>query len=201
MIETISRYELSNGRMVLAAEASATTRYRIGRLYEQTGNAIAAHTSSTAQIMALLLDGILTQTLPWGLILTGAFLAIGIEVLGIPSLPVGVGVSLAIFASDAMLLGGLIRRRVDRRVTGQERARADADSGSGVLFSSGLIAGGVMMGVILAGVAARQLDEKFNLGNALGVIATSNVVAMIAVVVPLAVPLYLVAPRVRSAIG
>ena len=57
------------------------------------------------------------------------------------------------------------------------------------------------MGVVLAGLAARHLDEKFNLGNALGAIAASNIVAIVACVVLLAVPLYLVARRVRSAAG
>ncbi|MEP6733386.1 MAG: oligopeptide transporter, OPT family [bacterium] len=234
VIEPNARFALSNGRMVNASEAPATPSYRIGRLYEQTGNAIAGkylvddagaikyvvdpgvggreHTnydgrevdkldSPKAQIMALVVDGILTQKLPWGLILIGAFLAIAMEVLGIPSLPVAVGVYLPISTSGAMFLGGVIRWLVDRRMTPDERASADADSGPGVLFSSGLIAGGAIMGVVLAGLAARHLDEKFNLGKAMGAITTSNVVSLIAYVALLAVPLYLIARRTRSAMS
>ena len=91
-----------------------------------------------------------------------------------------------------MFLGGVIRWLVDRRMTAEERSGADADSGPGVLFSSGLIAGGAIMGVVLAGLAARHLDEKFDLGKTLGAMATSNITSIIAYVMLLAVPLYLV---------
>jgi len=96
-----------------------------------------------------------------------------------------------------MFMGGVIRWLVDRRLSPAERDSADADSGPGVLFSSGLIAGGAIMGVVLAGLAARQLDTAFNFGKAFGAIATSNVLSLIAYVVLLAVPLYVVARRVQ----
>ncbi len=107
---------------------------------------------------------------------------------------------LPISTSAAMFLGGAIRWLVDRRMTMAERSGADADSGPGVLFSSGLIAGGAIMGVVLAGLAARHFDEMFDLGKTMGAVATSNIASIIAYVVLLAVPLYLVARRVRSAI-
>ena len=78
-----------------------------------------------------------------------------------------------------------------------ERSSADADSGPGVLFSSGLIAGGAIMGVLLAGIAARRWDEQFDLSKKLGAITTSNVLSLVSYVVLLAVPLYLVARRVQ----
>jgi len=231
VIEQGNRFALAGGHMVTATEAPGTPSYRIGRLYEQTGNAIAGKylvddagaikyvvdpgvgghepknydgrtveklDSPKAQIMALVVDGILTQKLPWGLILIGAFLAIGIEVLGIPSLPVAVGVYLPISTSAAMFLGGVIRWLVDRRMTPEARAGVDADSGPGVLFSSGLIAGGAIMGVVLAGLAAKHLDEKFDLSKTLGAMSASNVVSLVAYVLLLAVPLYLVGRRMRS---
>jgi putative OPT family oligopeptide transporter len=234
VIEQGNRYALSNGRMVAAAEAPGIPNYRVGRLYEQTGNAIAGKylvddagaikyvvdpgvgghervnydgreidklDSPKAQIMALVVDGILTQKLPWGLILVGAFLAIAIEVLGIPSLPVAVGVYLPISTSAAIFLGGVIRWLVDRRMSPEERSGPDADSGPGVLFSSGLIAGGAIMGVVLAGLAARQVAEKFDLSKTLGAMATSNITSIIAYVVLLAVPLYMVGRRMRSTEG
>ncbi|MCU0625769.1 MAG: OPT/YSL family transporter, partial [Gemmatimonadaceae bacterium] len=65
--------------------------------------------------MALVVDGILTQKLPWGLILIGAFLAIAMEIIGVSSLPVAVGVYLPISTSAAMFAGGALRWLVDRR--------------------------------------------------------------------------------------
>jgi len=233
-IEPDARFTLANGRLVPAAQAPTTPSYRVGRLYEQTGNALAGKylvddagaikylvdpgvggrervnydgreieklDSPKAQIMALVVDGILTQKLPWGLILVGAFLAIAIELVGIPSLPVAVGVYLPISTSATMFLGGVIRWLVDRRRSPAEREGPDADSGPGVLFSSGLIAGGAIMGVVLAGLAARQWDKAFNLTNAVGALGESNVLSVVFYVVLLAVPLYLVARRVQRTIG
>jgi putative OPT family oligopeptide transporter len=234
VIEPGTRFALANGRLVPAAEASGTTSYRVGRLYEQTGNALAGKylvddagavkylvdpgvggrervnydgreidklDSPKAQIMALVVDGILTQKLPWGLILVGAFLAVAIELVGIPSLPVAVGVYLPISTSATMFMGGVIRWLVDRRRNPEEREGPDADSGPGVLFSSGLIAGGAIMGVVLAGLAARQWDQAFNMTKAVGAAGESHVLSLVSYVVLLAVPLYLVARRVQRSIG
>jgi putative OPT family oligopeptide transporter len=233
-IEPNARFALSNGRLVPAADAPATPSYRVGRLYEQTGNALAGKylvddagairyvvdpgvggrervnydgkevdklDSPKAQIMALVVDGILTQKLPWGLVLIGAFLAVAIELVGIPSLPVAVGVYLPISTSAAMFMGGVIRWLADRRMRPEEREAADADSGPGVLFSSGLIAGGAIMGVGLAGLAARHLDEGFDLTKTVGALGTNTIVSLVCYVVLLAIPLYLVARRVQRTIG
>ena len=233
-VDSTARFALANGRLVPASEAVGAPSYRVGRLYEQTGNALAGKylvddagairyvvdpgvggrervnydgreieklDSPKAQIMALVVDGILTQKLPWGLILVGAFLAIAIELIGIPSLPVAVGVYLPISTSATMFIGGVIRWLVDRRRTPAEREGPDADSGPGVLFSSGLIAGGAIMGVVLAGLAARQWDQAFNLTSTVGTLGESNLVSLVFYVVLLAVPLYLVARRVQRTIG
>jgi uncharacterized oligopeptide transporter (OPT) family protein len=233
-IEPAARFALANGRLVPAAEAPGTPSYRVGRLYEQTGNALAGKylvddaggirylvdpgvggrervnydgreieklDSPKAQIMALVVDGILTQKLPWGLILVGAFLAIAMELMGVPSLPVAVGVYLPISTSATMFMGGVIRWLVDRRRAPAEREGPDADSGPGVLFSSGLIAGGAIMGVVLAGLAARQWDQGFNLTRAVGALGESAVLSLVFYVVLLAIPLYLVARRVQRTVS
>jgi len=151
--------------------------------------------SPKAQIMALVVDGILTQKLSWGLILIGAFLAVAMEVLGLPSLPVAVGVYLPISTSATMFMGGLIRWLIDRRLSPAQREGPEADSGPGVLFSSGLIAGGAIMGVVLAALTVYRVDERYNVGASLGAFAENPLVAMAIYVAALAVPLYLVARR------
>ena len=130
---------------------------------------------------------------PWGLILVGAFLAVAMELIGVPSLPVAVGVYLPISTSATMFMGGVLRWLVDRRMSPEERAGADADSGPGVLFSSGLIAGGAITGVVLAGFAAKGLDTALDLSKRIGVLSSSALFAMIAYVVLIAVPVYAVA--------
>jgi uncharacterized oligopeptide transporter (OPT) family protein len=147
--------------------------------------------SPKSQIMALVVDGILTQKLPWGLILVGAFLAVAMELIGVPSLPVAVGVYLPISTSATMFMGGILRWLIDRRRPVEEREGPDADSGPGVLFSSGLIAGGAITGVILAALQAKGLDTAIDLSKSFG--STSGLVAMFAYVALIAVPVYAVA--------
>src|SRR5215212_848304 len=125
-----------------------------GRIREIDGRAITKLDSPKATIMALVTDGILTQKLPWGLVLIGVFLTVAIELMGLQSLPIAVGVYLPISTSSAMFAGGVVRWLVERRMRGAERSLADVESGPGVLFSSGLIAGGALAGVAIAGVAA-----------------------------------------------
>ena len=160
---------------------------------DYTGRKVDKLDSPKSQIMSLVVDGILTQKLPWGLIMIGVFLAFAMEILGLPSLPIAVGVYLPISTSATMFAGGIVRWLVDRK-TGVKNA-ADADSGPGVLFSSGLIAGGAIMGVILAAVAARQLDKAIDLSGHVGWLSQSFIAALVIYVLLLAVPLYLIGRR------
>ena len=126
-----------------------------GRVREIDGQPITKLDSPKATIMALVTDGILTQKLPWGLVLIGVFLTIAIELMGLQSLPIAVGVYL-----PDLDLGRDVRRRDDPLAGGAaaqaRRARliAEVESGPGVLFSSGLIAGGAIAGISIAGIAA-----------------------------------------------
>ena len=200
------------------------TSYKVGRLFERTGDAPAGRylvdnagaikflvdpgiggreetdykgnkvtkfDSPKAQIMALVVDGILTQKLPWGLILIGAFIAIVMELLGLPSLAVAVGTYLPISTSATIFMGGIIRWAVEQKpAAGMDTG----DSGPGVLFSSGLIAGGAILGVALAALQAAKLDHLITatslLGESLNVFTENPLVAVAAYVLFLAVPLY-----------
>ncbi len=110
------------------------------------------------------------------------------------------GVLLNISTSATMFVDGVIGRLVDRRRSPERREGTDADSGPGVLLSSGLIAGGAIMGVLLAGLAARQWDRAFNLAAAVGAFGESNLLSVAFYIVLLAIPLYLVARRVQRII-
>jgi putative OPT family oligopeptide transporter len=151
-----------------------------GRVREIDGKPITKLDSPKATIMALVTDGILTQRLPWGLVLIGVFLTFAIELMGLQSLPIAVGVYLPISTSCPMFIGGAVRWLVERRSRGAER-------------SSGLIAGGAIAGVTIAGIAALlvsraeaaqvpaadYLAHVARLQAALGGIATSDIVALV----------------------
>jgi putative OPT family oligopeptide transporter len=125
-----------------------------GRVHEIDGKPITKLDSPKATIMALVTDGILTRRLPWGLVLIGVFLTIAIELMGLQSLPIAVGVYLPISTSAPMFIGGAVRWLVERRLRSGSRSIAEVESGPGVLFASGLIAGGALAGVCIAGIAA-----------------------------------------------
>lgn len=170
-----------------------------GRIREYAGRTITRLDSPKATLMALITDGILTRRLPWGLVLTGVFLALAIELMGVQSLPVTVGVYLPISTSAGMFAGGIVRWLVERRSRTAQRSLAEVESGRGVLFSSGLIAGGAIAGIALAIVAGAKgsadwLAGAVNLAPALGGFATSSIVALV-VFALLGIVLYRVAMR------
>ena len=106
-------------------------------------------TAPKAVLMSFIIDGIMTQRMPWGLVLIGVFISVILELVGVSSLAFAVGVYLPVSASTPIMLGGIVRwlaeRTARRRLDG-----ADAESAPGVLFSSGLIAGGTITAMLLA---------------------------------------------------
>ncbi|HEY6060941.1 MAG TPA: oligopeptide transporter, OPT family [Gemmatimonadales bacterium] len=155
-----------------------------GRIHEYEGRNLPRLDSPKATLMAFIADGILTHRLPWALVLIGVCLAFAIELMGVQSLPVTVGVYLPITTSAGMFAGGVVRWLVERRVRSDNRSMAEIESGSGVLFSSGLIAGGAIAGIVVAGIAgakgsAEWLADTVALYHKIGVFATSNIVALV----------------------
>jgi putative OPT family oligopeptide transporter len=155
-----------------------------GRIREYGGRTLTRLDSPKATLMALITDGILTQRLPWGLILTGVFLAIAIELTGVQSLPVTVGVYLPISTSAGMFAGGVVRWLVERRTRSAQGTLAEVESGPGVLFSSGLIAGGAIAGIAVAAIAGAKgsadwLGDTAGLYRHLGGLATSSIVSLL----------------------
>ena len=114
-------------------------RYRV-----QEGIGSESAPAPQATLMSLVIKGILTQQLPWGLVLIGVFTSILMEIIGVPALAFAVGVYLPLETTTPVFLGGLARRLVDWR-RGRE---AESDAGPGVLYSSGLVAGGSIMGLL-----------------------------------------------------
>jgi putative OPT family oligopeptide transporter len=105
-----------------------------------------------ARLMSLVIDGILTRQLPWALVLIGVSLSLLLEIVGVPALAFAVGVYLPLESTTPIFAGGLVRALIDRK-------RGDAgesDAGPGVLYSSGLIAGGSLMGLGYAALAPER---------------------------------------------
>ena len=102
-----------------------------------------------ANIMKLLVEGVMDGSLPWVLIISGMGAALVIELLGVPVLPVAVGLYLPLHISMPIMVGGLIRWGVNRR-----RKPSESGDNPGILGASGLVAGEGLVGVIMVGAAA-----------------------------------------------
>src|SRR5712671_995625 len=133
-------------------------------------------------LMAFIIEGIMTQRLPWGLVLIGVFISVVLELSGISSLAFAVGVYLPLSTSAPILVGGLVRYVVEH--TSKKRASGvEAESGPGVLFASGLIAGAAVIGTVLAFLQLSETTRSFlnsiNVGGAFPGFATSDLVSLV----------------------
>jgi OPT oligopeptide transporter protein len=109
--------------------------------------------------------------------LLGVFISIVLELCGISALPFAVGVYLPISSSMPIFAGGLARHLVNRKV--RFANEAESDSSPGVLYSSGLIAGGAIAGIGIAMLALREdwMKSFASIGHGLGAIAQSDLFA------------------------
>lgn len=105
-----------------------------------------------ATLMKLVIEGVMDGNLPWRLVFVGVFMAVVVEILGIPVLPFAIGVYLPIHLSTPIMLGGLVRLWVDKKKFKKEETRKQALD-YGLLYSSGLIAGEGLIGIALAALA------------------------------------------------
>jgi len=103
-----------------------------------------------ATLMATIIKGLLAQNLPWAPVLVGVFLAFMAQMAGAHALSWAVGAYLPLSTTFPIFIGGLIKGYVDRKSDVKE----ESELSSGMLYSTGLVAGGSLMGVVIAIVAA-----------------------------------------------
>lgn len=101
-----------------------------------------------ANVMATVVQGVIGGNIPWTPIMVGAFLALGIELLGINSLPVAIGLYLPLSLSSPIMLGGIVALLIKKTTKIKEVFRRRQENG--ILFASGLVAGGGLIGVFSA---------------------------------------------------
>jgi putative OPT family oligopeptide transporter len=102
-----------------------------------------------ATLMKTVIEGVLAGDLPWGLVGSGAAFSLCGMLAGLPGLAFAVGIYLPLGSLTPIFVGGLIRRMVEAR-----RAEGSGESDSGILASSGMIAGEGLAGVAIAFVVA-----------------------------------------------
>ncbi|WP_346885892.1 OPT family oligopeptide transporter [Clostridium sp. UBA4395] len=133
-----------------------------------------------ATLMKMVVEGVMEGNLPWALVFAGAGIAIVIEILGIPVLPFAVGLYLPIHLSTPIMAGGLVRLYFDKKKNISEEERGQVVE-NGILYTSGLIAGEGLIGILLAVFAiipigastlgdVINISETISLGNIGGLI-------------------------------
>ncbi|HEY2932638.1 MAG TPA: oligopeptide transporter, OPT family [Acidobacteriota bacterium] len=122
-----------------------------------------------ATLMATVIRGMLSQNLPWGLVFAGMFISLVIELCGIKSLSFAVGSYLPLSTTSTIFAGGVVKWLADRA----SKRRVESELTPGMLYSTGLVAGGSLAGVfiaILAGLKEGAYARAMNIGAKIGAI-------------------------------
>ncbi len=124
-----------------------------------------------ATLMKLIVEGVMGGDLPWVLVFIGVFIAVAVELIGIPVLPFAIGVYLPVQLNACIMVGGLIRLALDK-IKGKKAEHKEEIVNDGILFCSGMIAGEGLVGIVLALLAVFGVDKALNLSAKLGIPAT-----------------------------
>ena len=119
-----------------------------GRLTKMpSGTPIQKFNPPQPRLFATLIEGIMAQRLPWGLVILGAVLAVVMQLAGVSALAFAVGVYLPLATTLPIFVGGALRGLVDRA---RKLTPEESETSPGTLMSTGLIAGGSLAGIIIA---------------------------------------------------
>ncbi len=118
-----------------------------------------------ATLMKMIIEGVMDGNLPWGLVFLGVFIAIVVEIIGIPVLPFAIGVYLPVQLNACIMVGGLVRLAVDKMKKPEEDKKRITNDG--ILFCSGMIAGEGLVGIVLALLAVFGVDKFIDISGLL----------------------------------
>jgi putative OPT family oligopeptide transporter len=136
--------------VVIAAMVLIWPMIAMDRVYEIGSAALPA---PQAGLMALMAQGIVGGDMAWPLVVTGMFLAVGLILINSPSpMLIAVGMYLPFGSTSAIFVGGLMAWMLSKSLTarGADAAQVTRATNTGVLLSSGFIAGEALMAVLLA---------------------------------------------------
>ena len=167
--------------VVAAALAIGATLYLLDQAWGFGSEQLAA---PQATLMKMIIEGVMENNLPWGLVFIGVFLAIVVEILRIPVLPFAIGLYLPVHLNACIMAGGLVRLALDR-IKGKKEEKKQIVN-DGILYCSGLIAGEGLVGITLAVLAIFGLDKAIDLSKYVNVpdmVSAFGSLAMFALVI------------------
>jgi len=127
-----------------------------------------------AGVMKIVVEGIANNNLPWGLIIFGAVIAVVVEIIGIPVLPVAIGIYLPVHLNSCIMAGGLVRLFLEKRKVSAEKKKNIINDG--ILYCSGMIAGEGLVGVLLAFLTLLGVNKVIDMS---GIITDNPIVTFI----------------------
>ncbi len=165
--------------VVASALAIGVTLYLLDNAWGFGSKELAA---PQATLMKMIVEGVMNAELPWNLVFIGAFIAILVEILGIPVLPFAIGVYLSIHINACILVGGIIRFFVDKAKGDENKKKAMTNDG--ILFCSGMIAGEGLVGILIAILAIAGISDALNISDNLNLpTAVSNTGTIILILI------------------
>lgn len=126
---------------ILPALAIGGTLYLLNSAYGFGSKELPA---PQASLMELVAKGVLTRDIPFILVFVGSVIGAALALVGLPVLPVAIGLYLPLSLSTGIAFGGLIAFLTEKIFPGSDAKER------GVLASSGLIAGDACTGVVIA---------------------------------------------------
>ena len=146
------------GEIIGVVASSAAIGFVLYLLNEAWGYGTEKIPAAQATMMKMLVEGIMNEELPWAMILIGVFVAIVVEILKMPVMPFAVGMYLPFSLSAGIMAGGIVRIFVEKKKGTEAEKKARTDRG--LLFTSGMIAGEGIVGILLAVFAVVKIDSK-----------------------------------------
>ena len=150
--------------VIAAAFAIGGTLYLLDSAWGFGSDQLAA---PQATLMKMIIEGVMEGNLPWALVFIGVFIAVVVEIVGIPVLPFAIGVYLPVQLNACIMVGGLIRLALDKMKRKEEEKKEIVNDG--ILFCSGMIAGEGLVGILLALLAVFGVDKAIDLSAKLNI--------------------------------
>ena len=130
-----------------------------------------------ATLMKMIVEGVMEGNLPWGLVFIGVFVAVLVEIVGIPVLPFAIGVYLPVHLNACIMAGGLVRLALDKLKRKEDEKKKIVNDG--ILFCSGMIAGEGLVGILLALLAVIGVDKAIDLSGMINLpVSVANVASL-----------------------
>lgn len=146
-----------------------------------------------SNLMSTLTSGIMSGNLPWVMIIVGVVMALVLFLLNLPIMTIAIGFYLPISTTSIILVGALIRVFVEK--LSKNEAEKEARVSNGISLSSGLVAGGSIIGLLgiilqVTGIITPKTPTGF---------AASNMIAIVLLIIlVIATTLPIMSPKVKS---